>query len=265
MSFLTNLFKYGVARIKRNADGSQSLVGPDGPIMTTRNGGVASLYNRGILMLLPSSGSVGNNGAVTGLTAFPVALGPCFAYFPANALYSGSVAGFYYANVTSTTTATVYDDRWTGGVPEYPAVPTPIVATGPGAYTQTTGVDITAASFTVPGGALGSNGSIFVYPNIGANNTANSKYWAVKYANNALIGRTNTTATMDNTPVAMRAAGAADKQTATSFAGFGANSGALFQRLSVDSTVDQEMILTLKLATATDFMFLQGLRAELSF
>lgn len=219
----------------------------------------------GVLMVLPSSGSVGNNGALSGLTAFPAALGDAFLYFPASALYAGSVAGFYYTILSSTTGGTVYNDRWQGGLPTYPSNPTPIVATGPGAYTQATNVDITAASFVVPGGALGPNGSLFVYPNIGANNTGGTKAWTVKYANNTLIGKSNTTATMDNTPVTMRNAGRIDRQVSTAFTGFNANSGANFITTSVDSSLDQEVIITLKILTATDYTFLRGFDAVLSF
>ena len=250
----------GAVTAKTNLDGATVLEA--GRVTITPSSHIAK---SGVLMVIPSSASVGNNGSVTGLTAFPVALGGCFAYFPAGALYAGSVAGFYYTDVTSTTTATVYAYRWTGGIPAFPTTPTPIVATGPGAYTQTTGVDITAASFTVPGGYLGINGSLFLYPNFGANTTANAKSWSAKYANNVLIGRSNTTTSMDNTPVVLRAAGRADRQIATAYAGLTANAGALFGRFSVDSTVAQEYIITMKLATATDFMFLQGYEAVLSF
>jgi hypothetical protein len=221
-------------------------------------GVVRSLGRSGVLMLLPSSGSVGGNGAVTGLTALPAALGACYAYFPAGALYAGSVAGFYYCDVTSTTAATAYNDRWTGGTPVFPATPTPIVATGPGAYTQTTGAAITAASVVIPGGTLGTDGVVTVYPNIGANNTGNNKAWAVRFAGNSLISKVNTTATIDNTPVWLRAGGTTDRQIATSYAGLSTNAGAVFARVAVDSTVAQDLIITLQLATATDYMFLQG-------
>lgn len=251
------------AKLSTDSNGNTVLVGADVDIPINQL--PRTISKSGVLMCLQSSGTVGNNGAVTGLTAFPVALGECFLYFPANALYAGSVAGFYYSNVTGTTAATVYNDRWTGGQPAFPATPTPIVATGPGAYTQTTGVDITAASFTVAGGALGAHGSLTLLPNFGANNTAGTKSWTAKFANNTLIGRSNTTATMDNTPVVMRNAGAADRQIATSYAGFSANSGALFQRLTADTTVDQEFIITIKIAVATDFIFLQGYDATLAF
>lgn len=251
------------AMLGKDANGNTVLVGGD--VSLPVNQLPRSIAKSGVLMCLQSSGIVGDNGAVTGLTAFPVALGKCFLYFPANALYAGSVAGFYYSNVTGTTVATVYNNRWTGGQPVFPATPTPIVAVGPGAYTQTTGVDITAASFTVAGGALGAHGSLTLLPNFGANNTAGAKSWAAKFANNVLIGRSNTTATMDNTPVMMRNAGAVDSQIATSYTGFSPNAGALFQRFNVDTTVDQELIITLKLAVATDFIFLQGYDANLSF
>ena len=263
------------AGFKRNDTGAENLVPryvetPSGGVaIPLPNGSQFSLgdkkFKSGVLMCLQSSGTVGNNGALSGLTAFPVALGPCFLFFIANSLYAGSLAGFYYANVTSTTAATVYNDMWTGGVPVYPATPTPIVATGPGVYTQATGVDVTAASFIIPGGSLGPNGSLTLFPQFGANNTAGSKAWTAKLANNTLVGKVNTTATMDNTPMILRNAGAVDKQIATNYVGFSSSAGAVFQRTTVDTTVDQEFIITLKLAVATDYFFLQGYDANLSF
>lgn len=244
------------AMLGKDTSGNTVLVGPGGTEVTLRYSKI--LASSGVLVGIPSSGSVGANGALSGLTAFPVALGPCFLYFPAGAVYAGSVAGFYYTNLTSTTSGTVYDNRWIGGVPVFPATPTPIVAAGPGAYVQTINADIIAANAVIPGGTLGVNGELMVRPMIGANSTANNKAWAVKYAGLSIIGRTNTTQTMDNTPVIMKNAGAVNQQVSTSYAGLSANSGALFTRLSVDSSLDQELVITLKITVGTDYIFLQG-------
>lgn len=244
---------------------SQDKTGMVDPVTGRVIVGQQKIASSGIPMIIPSSGTFAANGALSGLTAFPAALGKCFMYFPAGAVYSGSVAGLYYAEMGATTTATVYNNRWLGGVPEFPKVPTPIVAAGPGAYTQDTNFDITLGSFVLPGGVLGPNGEMALYPNYGANNTAGTKAWSAKYANNTLIGKSNTTTTMDNTPVFMRNAGRLDAQVSTSYVGFSANGGALFLRAAVDSSIDQEVILTGKILTATDYIFLQGYSAFASF
>lgn len=137
------------------------------------------LAQSAIPMIVPSSGTMGANGALTGLTAlgygtFPR---PCFMYFPAGKVYSGSLAGMYYAVLTSATTATVYNNKYTSGLPHLsiPGSPTAVVDAGPGAYTQTTAAQIVLSAITVPGGSMGPNGRIHVTADWIANNNANPK------------------------------------------------------------------------------------------
>ena len=54
-----------------------------------------------------------------------------------------------------TVKATLYNNTYASGLPQVPSSPTSFVTTGPGAYTQTTGGNITLFSMTVPGYQLG--------------------------------------------------------------------------------------------------------------
>lgn len=132
-----------------------------------------------IPMILPSSGTMGANGSLTGLTALPCSVFPqaCFMYFPAGKVFSGSPAGMYYASILTTTTAQVYNNMYTSGRPQdaIPAVPTPVVDAGPGAYTQTTGSLITVLQYTIPAGSMGVNGSVLCDVQTQQSSSANGK------------------------------------------------------------------------------------------
>lgn len=120
---------------------------------------------------IPSSGSVGINGALTVNTAFlKVYSDGVWLYFPAGAVYAGSLAGMYWCVMSSTTVGTVYAHRGAGWLIGTTGVATPIVSASIGAYVTPT-TAITVSSVTLPGGALGLNGSLFVYT---INNWVNS-------------------------------------------------------------------------------------------
>ena len=132
--------------------------------MRQPNGVPIILAQSAVPMILQSSGTMGANGSLTGLTALPYSVfpQPCFMYFPAGKVFSGSPAGMYFASILTTTTATVYNNMYTSGRPQdaVPTVPTPVVDAGPGAYTQTTGADIQIAAITLPGGTLSPSGAV---------------------------------------------------------------------------------------------------------
>jgi hypothetical protein len=126
------------------------------------------LYNIGIPFIYPPGYTMGNNGALSAAAAsVPLSAAnlPTYTYFYANQIFSGSTAGWYYTIWTNNTTATVYNNTYTSGVPVIPASPTPFVSTGPGAVTQTTGI-IYGLSLTVPGKTLGANSSMLVMSSI---------------------------------------------------------------------------------------------------
>lgn len=156
---------------------------PDSRLWSLYNGVLAPASNlvpyilsqSGVPIILPSSGTVGANGGLTGLTALPYTVFPVQAvmWFPAGALYAGSVAGGYYASVTSATTATIYNDRYLSDAPVFPATPTPIVAAGPGAYTQFVG-EVVMFSTVIPANAIGVSGSLRVWRDTRFTNVANA-------------------------------------------------------------------------------------------
>jgi hypothetical protein len=100
-----------------------------------------------IPVITGSSGSIGNNGALTGFTATPARLFAegAYVYYPANAIAAGVAAGFYWTVFSSTTAGTIYNSTYTTGVPVAGTL-TAFATTGPGAYTGSTteqGVTIT--------------------------------------------------------------------------------------------------------------------------
>ena len=82
--------------------------------------------------------TMGNNGALSTLPVLPTTYsGGAFIYMPANAIFAGSAAGWYWFVASATTAGTVYNNAYTGGDPKaaVPATPTPFVSTGPGLVT----------------------------------------------------------------------------------------------------------------------------------
>src|ERR1700693_852831 len=98
---------------------------------------VIPVIQNAIPMILPSSGTIGNNGALSALTALPTIYANAYLYFPAGAIVAGSLAGLYYCIMSSTTAGTIYNntyDTTLGVMPTIPANPVPFVTPGPGAY-----------------------------------------------------------------------------------------------------------------------------------
>jgi hypothetical protein len=145
---------------------------------------------------LQSSGTMGANGALTGLTAMPYAMTQgCWMYFPSGKVFSGSTAGFYWAVMSSTTAATVYNNMYTSGLPQdsIPASPTPVVDAGPGAYTQTTNTYMTAFSLTIPGLSNYGNAEFFCNQEFSYNLAAGNKSVTFKLNTSTFTTSTRTT------------------------------------------------------------------------
>ena len=115
--------------------------------------GRAQCMRSTIPFVLPASGSVGNNGALTLGVALDRTYARCYMYFPANAIFSGSSAGWYWTVMSSTTAGVIYNNKYTSGYPEIPTT-AGFTTTGPGAFTSTAGSDLAALSFTLPPNAV---------------------------------------------------------------------------------------------------------------
>lgn len=121
-----------------------------------------------------SSGTMGNNGALSGVTALPTTYsGGAWVYLVANAIEAGSAAGWYWCVFSSTTAGTVYNDTYTTGQPSI-GTATAFATTGPGAFTGVTTAQ-QGPAITLPAGAMGVNGALRVSTKVAATNSANSK------------------------------------------------------------------------------------------
>jgi hypothetical protein len=218
------------------------------------------LGQSGLPFILPSSGSVGNNGAVTLTTALPRTYAACFMYFQSGALYAGSTPGFYYTAMSSTTVGTVYGNLYQGGQPLVPSTLTPIVATGPGAYTQLiTGSNaVTAASFTLPGNTMGLNGQCEYRLTWQFPNNANSKQINTIFGGVNIAGDGETSATWRAGWHMVRNAGQTGVQTSFGSTSGDVGTGTAINSLAVDTTAGQACYFTMYMATATDFIVLES-------
>lgn len=235
-------------------------------------GGVLNQFSRYLLqsavpMVLPSSGSFGNNGALTLTTALGYTLAGCFMYFPANAIQAGSAAGWYWTVMSSTSAAAVFNDRYTTGNPVVPLSPTPFVSTGPGAYTQTTAVDIQSMNVVVPGLAMGINGMLRIHGLRTQINNANNKLNRTRLGGITSQAANQTTSNGNRFDSVWMNAGVYNRQrTISDNPGdlTSANlSGGFPADRTVDTSVNQTLDVTLLLNVATDWVCLERLVVEL--
>jgi hypothetical protein len=215
-----------------------------------------------IPFVLVSSGSMGNNGALTGLTAVATTYPNAYVWMPAGAIASGSLAGWYYAVFSSATAATVYNNTYTSGTPAIPGTPTPFATTGPGAYTQTTGSNIAAYTLAIAGNTIGVNGTVYIIGSHTNNNTAGAKTFSANYSSYSMgsqIGGANigqgfiggfSNRGVANAQVSLTSG---SLTTTTIVPNFGA----------IDSTSAQNLVMNLQLATATDTMTLENIVVQL--
>jgi hypothetical protein len=222
----------------------------------------------GILMMIPSSGSIGNNGALTLTTALPVIYSEgVYMYFPANAISAGSAAGLYYVVMSSTTAGTIYNNTYVGGQPSIPTGLVAFATTGPGAYTQSTGLEVTLVSFIVQGGVLGVNGKLDFESIVENNNSGGSKSYKVKFDSVDLVAQSTTTSLGGRYMSTISNAGIENKQrtmsSSTSASIVGTVSvGAAFQNTTVDTSQNVTASITGSLAVATDYCMVRAFSAE---
>lgn len=175
------------------------LLFSDGKVWQPLGGSPLVLASGGCPIGIPSSGTMGNNGALSGLTALNQTYSEgIYLYFPANAIFAGSSAGLYFTVMSSTTAGTVYNNTYTSGIPYAPSSNTAFSTTGPGVYTQVN-TEITLLTIPIPGGLLGKNGQCIIEALYEYQNSAGTKTIRVK------IGGTNFAAPINyTTTVVMR-------------------------------------------------------------
>lgn len=135
------------------------------------------LASCGIPFVKASSGTMGNNGAVSAMTALIQTsgyTGGCFMWFPAGAVAAGvpAAASWLWVVMSSTTAGTVYNSTPSSTYPVVAGTTTAFSTTGPGAFTGDTG-EIFLPSINVP--ILTAGARIFVQRYFNANNSAGTK------------------------------------------------------------------------------------------
>ena len=130
-------------------------------------------------MIIPSSGTMGTTGNISGITALQDTYSNgAWLLLPVNAINSGSAEHWYWFVGSSATAGTVYNSTLLlndgGGPPTCSrGTATAFSSTTSGTWTQVTG-DTTAWDFEVPANMLGVNGSIRLEGHVSFNDTANA-------------------------------------------------------------------------------------------
>lgn len=235
----------------------------DGVVWRPLNGHL-DLALTGIVLAIPSSGSMANNGVVTLTTAFASTYSNCYLYFPANAIVAGSAAGLYFTQMTSTTAGTVFNNTYTSGTPLIPASPTPFVTTGPGAYVQSTSA-LTVFTYTVQAGVMSLNGELIIEPAIQYPNSATSKTITISLAGTSLYSRARTTSRSDAPLISLRNRGVANRQIApydpsSTYSVAAASAGVQY---TINTAVSCDVTIGLQLALATDYAVLDTIAVRL--
>jgi hypothetical protein len=240
------------------------ITGKDTPLPGGEAGVIAS--QSGMPVILPSSGTIGNNGALSGITAMGAAYPACYMYFPAGAIAAGSAAGLYYVEMASTSTGTIYNNTYASGVPAIPKVKVPFATVGPGAYVQTTN-EVTLRQMTIPGGSLGPNGRLREFSLMEVNNTVGIKTLRA-YFDTLLHGNIAPTTTISlrqeffvqnaGSEQAQRYAVGTSGVAATS----GSQSAASLLLGAIDTTVDKPLTITGQLSSAADYLISMAFSVE---
>lgn len=205
---------------------------------------------------IPSSGSIGNNGALTVTTAFPVTYTGIYLYFPANAISSGSAAGLYWTVMSSTTAGTIYNNTYTSGDPTAPLTLTSFVTTGPGAYTQTT-AEVTLRSNMGVTTLMGPTGRFMLLELFSIPTNANTKTLKNKYGSTTFLNQTPTTNLVFRAePMVINSSITTQLfPAATSGLSYGSGfSGTAFGTGAENTATDLAVTTTGQLAAATDYI-----------
>jgi len=232
-------------------------------------GGNVNLAVSGIAFGIPSSGSVGNNGALSLTTAFPrIFSNGIYLYFPTGAIYSGSAAGLYWTVMSSTTAGTIYNNVYS---PSTTTVPSPVTSrtafstTGPGAYSQTTATSIALASFTIPANLMGTRGELWLSSGWDTSATTTGKMFGAMWAGSAqgLISNASASYYGGNYSLAIKNQESATQQY-INFASNGFGSGVLPVWQTADTTAAQTVVQIAKLSSAaTDYVVLETWEIQL--
>lgn len=140
-------------------------------------------YACGIPIGLAASGTMADDGAV--VLGTPLGLtysNGIWLHFPADAIESGSAAGFYWTVMTNTTAGTVYNSTYTPGTSAFcqSGTTTAFNTTGPGAFTASTSAT-NLAYVTIPAGSMGPNGWLEIVTQASNTSSGTNKSWSLRF------------------------------------------------------------------------------------
>ncbi len=229
-------------------------------------GGVSNIISNGIPIGLPSSGSIGNNGALTGIAALPKTYNApgIFLYFPANAIVAGTAAGFYWTVMSSTTAGTIYNNVGSISNLVVPTTLTPFVTTGPGAYTQTT-AEVSVISKAIVANQISKTTVVKGYHQVVTAVNANTKTVRYKFDSTTVWSKAIASKLIAADAVIMASSGSQTKQVVTRSDAslIGDYTTSSLGNTSIDFTVNTTLAITLALGMASDFAILEYARVEL--
>lgn len=223
---------------------------------------ITVLLSSGIPFIKASSGSMANNGAVSGLAVLPKTYSNgAYIYLPANAINAGSAAGWYWFVASSTTAGTVYNCTYTSG-PVRPCAATAFVTTGPGAFTGSTAA-ITAWSVTLPANLMGINGTVEIQVGTGLVNIAGgNKIYTVSLGAGVIWTVTAVSHTSLFATMAAVNRGVATAQTTRTFydTSSSTNFGTVGTDLAINTSADTTVSMTIQCSNAGDHAFAENYR-----
>lgn len=219
------------------------------------------LTSSGIPFIKAPSGSMGNNGAVTAMTALPQTYANgAYLYLPAGAVAAGvpAAATWYWFVGSSTTAGTVYNNTYTGETPVRVASPTAFATTGPGAFTGVISA-VTAVSLTIPGNLLGKDGVLRAEYSMNENGTGGNKTFATNFGGTDCLSLVNTSQASVMGLCNIRNAGLTNVQTMDGYAvrSSGSVAGGV-ATATVATTAAATLLFALTTAVATDYLILSN-------
>lgn len=239
------------------------LLAPLAPAAMTNNL-VGFVYQAAVPVGIPSSGTMGNNGALSAITTLPTTYPAIWLFFPTNAICTagtgGNAAGLYYVQMSSATAGTVFNNTLVAGArPTVLGSPTAFACTGPGAYTQSIASQ-TLVSFTVSGGYLGVAGAVQIYDLFSLNNSANGKIFNITYGGTAVQTSNLTAINSYENLLWVYNTGQQNRQvlSPTNPTAFGGTTTAN-TFLAIDTSANFNIVVNATVTNATDYVVLEAL------
>jgi hypothetical protein len=221
----------------------------------------------GVPVILASSGTMGNNGAVSAMTALPLTYsGGAWLYLPANAIQAGSSAGFYWFVASSTTAGTVYNSTFDGLSVPAPGTTTAFVSTGPGAFTGIAAGEIVAATVAIGAGDIGPSGVLTVEAEATNNTAAGNKTFRMDLGGTDVFSVVLSTTMGGSAWARIRNRGSAAVQVANGALqqGSGFSQSAIVAG-AVNTANAASLALTLEKATATNHAIWEGGTVKIAY